>query len=413
MGDQGLFPPSGDVPTQPTPPVGEFGGEGLSAPPPVGTPPITPPPVMPDVQAPFEPERKRGGILDLLTSKPVVAVVALIIGAGGVYSAVRFGLVEFMPTAKPPPAQFIVGQAQLKEQIKQSQARVAGYEQAFGVTSPEQAQAKARDLAERERADGTMDAIRQKVRDMEEKEQKYEELEAYLEEINDAITTANEYLKRTNSELTILTARNGGLRGELAKLEGLVGRLEDANTRRMAVKEAVEESMVLLAVRLKESSPLVPPEFNKDRRVGRVEALRNKLAQSNWAYPALMKEFTDLFIEEIKLNSEQHHFVAKLPLEIKGESTERWCECLSLGTWAVYFQTLDRRVVGVFMNTADAGRPNYEFITELTSVEKTQIRAELDRIRPENFEEQVARLPGAPRRVIRQKGGLARFFDLL
>jgi len=412
MGDQGLFPPAGDMPTQPTPPGG-FGGEAIGEPPPATPPPVAPPPAMPDMQPPFEPEKKGGGIAGMLTSKPVIAIVALIIGAGGVYSAVRFGLVELMPTAKPPTTQFIVGQAQLKQQIEQLQNRVTGYEQAFGVSSIEQAKAEAAELAERRASQGTIDVIRQKVRDMEEKEQKYEELEAYLDEINDAITTANQDLKGTQSELTIVTARNEGLKGEVAKLESLVGKLEDANNRRVAVKEAVEESIALLAAQLKDSSPLVPPEFNKDKRIARVEALRNKLAGSNWAYPELIKEFASLFVEEIKLNSEQHHFLAKLPLEVQGQPTQRWCECLSLGTWAVYFQTLDRRLVGVFMNTAEAGRPKYEFITELTNVEKGQIRAELERMRPESFDEQVARLPGVAKQVVKQKGGLARFFDLL
>jgi len=258
-----------------------------------------------------------------------------------------------------------------------------------------------------------MKTVRENTKMLEERQAVFDELMISLDEINDAITTANEERTRIRSEVDIYTARREGLRGEVARFESLVGKLEAANDRRVSVKETLEESLTLFIVELKESAPLVPPEFGKDKRIAQAQTLQNKLAQTNWAYPALIQEFTDLFIDEIKLNSEQHYFIAKLPLEVKGEKVDRWCECLALGTWAVYFQTIDRRIVGVFMDTAEIGRPTYEYITEMANVEKAQIRAEIERVRPEDFEERIAMLPGVARHVIKQKGGIAGFFDLL
>jgi len=407
MGDQGIFPPTSTGPG-PTVPSGgdEFGGQAI------GTPPVAPPPVMPDMGIAPEPEKKGGGLRGKLFAKPVVAVLCLLIGAGGMFAAVHFGLLTIgAGRAGLGTPQVMVGNAELKRQIEGLQGRIAQYTQAVGTE--EEAQAAAAELAERRQSEGDIATVRQVVADMVEKQEKYDELEMYIEEINDAITTANVELNSTRSKVDIYTARREGLRGEVARFEGLVGKLEAANDRRVAVKDTLEESLTLFIVGLKESAPLVPPEFEKGKRIGRAQALQNKLAQTNWAYPALIQEFTDLFVDEIKLNSAQHYFIAKLPIEVKGVQTERWCECLALGTWAVYFQTIDRRIVGVFMNTAEVGRPTYEFITELASVEKAQIRAEIERVRPEDFEERVAMLPGAPQRVIKQKDGVARFFDLL
>ena len=305
----------------------------------------------------------------------------------------------------------LIGEKQLKDQIGRLEGRIAQYSQAVGTE--EEAQAAAAELAERRQSEGDIGTIRQAVADMVEKQEKYEELEMYIEEINDAITTANVELNSTRSEVDIYTARREGLRGEVTRFESLVSKLEAANDRRVAVKQSLEESLTMFIIGLKESAPLVPPEFDKDKRIAQAQMLQNKLARTNWAYPALIQEFTDLFVDEIKLNSAQHYFIAKLPIEVEGEATEQWCECLALGTWAVYYQTIDRRTAGVYMNTAEAGRPTYEFITELENVEKAQIRAEFERMRPEDFEERVAMLPGASQYVVKQKGGIARFFDSL
>jgi len=404
MGDQGVFPPT-STDAGPTKPSGEE-----FAMPDITTPPVAPPPVMPGMEGAPEPSKK-GGILGMLLSKPVIAVLGIIVGAAAVYVAVRYGDLTIGPGGEGKGPQVMIGDADLRNQINQLQTQLDGYAQAVGTV--QQAQEIAAELAERRQSEGGIEQVRQQVADMLEKQEKYEELEVYLEEINDAITTANEELTRMRSELQIVAARNEGLKGEVAKFESLVGKLEDANNRRVAVKDAIEESLIQLMVRLKESSPLVHPEFNKEKRIARAEGLQHKLERSNWAYPELIAEFTELFLDELKLNSEQHYFMAKLPIEVKGETTEQWCECLGLGTWAVYFQTIDRRTVGVFMNTADYGRPKYEFVTELTNTERNQIRAEIERVRPEDFDERVAQLPGAPKHVIKQKGGLARFFDLL
>ena len=408
MGDQGIFPPTSTGPG-PTVPSGgdEFGGQAL------GTPPVAPPPVMPDMGMGPEPEKRGGGLLSKLFAKPVVAVLCLLIGAGGMYAVVHFNLLKIGGGngSGTPGLTVIAGETALKQEIDRLKGQVAVYSQAVGTE--EQAQAAAAELAERQQSEGLIAEVQQAVVDMVEKQEKYDELEMYLEEINDAITTANVELNSTRSEVDIYTARREGLRGEVARFESLVGKLEGANDRRVAVKQSIEESLTMLVIGLRESAPLVPPEFQKDKRIARAQALQGKLAQTNWAYPGLIREFTDLFVDEIKLNSAQHYFIARLPLEIKGESTERWCECLALGTWAVYFQTIDRRIAGVYMNTAEIGRPTYEFITELASAEKSQIRAEFDRMRPEDFDERVGELPGAAQHVVKQKDGIARFFDLL
>jgi len=405
MGDQSIFPPTstGPGPTVPSG-GGEFGGQSP------GTPPVAPPPVMPDMGISPDLEKKGGGIFGF--AKPVVAVLCLLIGAGGMFAAVHFGFLSIgAGSGKPGGPTVLIGREQLQQQIRQLESRISAYNNAVGTE--QQAQTMAAELQERRMAEATMETVREKTKLLEEREARFDELGIYLDEINDSITTANEELNRTRSEVDIYTARREGLRGEVARFESLVGKLEAANNRRVSVKETLEESLTLFMVGLKESAPLVPPEFEKDKRIARTETLQNKLARTNWAYPALIQEFTDLFVDEIKLNSKQHYFIAKLPLEVKGEKVDRWCECLALGTWAVYFQTIDRRIVGVFMNTAEVGRPTYEYITKMANFEKTQIRAEIERVRPEDFEERVAMLPGVAQHVIKQKGGIARFFDLL
>jgi len=89
MGDQGIFPPTstGPGPTVPSG-GGELGGEAL------GTPPVAPPPVMPGMEIPPDLEKKGGGILGKLFAKPVVAVLCLLIGAGGMFAAVHFGFLS-------------------------------------------------------------------------------------------------------------------------------------------------------------------------------------------------------------------------------------------------------------------------------------------------------------------------------
>jgi hypothetical protein len=329
------------------------------------------------------------------------------------FAAVHFGLLKIGvgPGAIEGGPSILLGDTKLQQKIGRLEDQIAVYTQAVGTEA--EAQAVGAELAERRQSEGDIDTVRQATVDMVEKQDKYDELEMYIEDINEAITTANVELNSTRSEVDIYTARREGLRGEVARFESLVGNLEAANDRRVAVKQSLEESLTMFIVGLKESAPLVPPEFEKHKRIAQAQTLQSKLAQTNWAYPAMIKAFTDLFVDEIKLNSAQHYFIAKLPLEIKGEKTEQWCECLALGTWSVYFQTIDRRVVGVYLNTSEAGLPTYEFITELASVEKAQIRAELDRVRPADFEERVAILPGAPQHAVKQKDGVSRFFDLL
>lgn len=392
----------GAQPTQPTP-ASPFGAPGISAPPAGGG-------GMTGGEQPGVP-KKKGGIGGLLTGKPLILIVGIVIGAGILFALVNYNIVNIGGAVDPKAPSFAVGPEQLKQERDRFRDQLNEYTDAVG--SIEEAKAKASELGERQQADGTIETIRQQVRDMEEKQQKYDELEAYLDDINDAITTANSDLVRTNSELEIVSARSEGLKGDVRKLEVLVGNLEDANNRRVAVKEALESSLSLLLVRIKESSPLTPPEYKKDKRVSRAQSLQHKLAGTNWAYPELISDFTDLFLEEIKLNSQHHYFMAKLPLELRGEFSEEWCECLSLGTWAVYFQTLDRRNVGVFLNMGKDGKQRYEFVTTLNREEAAQVRGEIARLRPDNFSEQVVELPDAPKQKVKSEHGKAGFFDLL
>ena len=177
MGDQGIFPPTSTGPG-PTVPSGgdEFGGQAL------GTPPVAPPPVMPDMGIGPEPEKRGGGLLSKLFAKPVVAVLCLLVGAGGMFAAVHFGLLKIGAGAETPGGtQVIIGEGQLRQEIERLQGRIAVYTQAVGTE--QDAQSAAAELAERRQAEDNIEVVRQNVVDMVEKQEKYDELEEEAGEI--------------------------------------------------------------------------------------------------------------------------------------------------------------------------------------------------------------------------------------
>ena len=118
--------------------------------------------------------------------------------------------------------------------------------------------------------------------------------EKNLEEKLDAYAEADSDYEELLNQISIVRARDNGLRAEVERLEELVGTLEESNARRVATKEALSHATERLAVTLKEGMILVPPRFSVQNRTESLNALQEKLKSVQWVTPELLEEFTTL-----------------------------------------------------------------------------------------------------------------------
>jgi len=73
---------------------------------------------------------------------------------------------------------------------------------------------------------------------------------ADLDAQNEEFVTAQEAYENLKNETAIVTARKMGVAAEVEQLTGMVGKLDEANQRSRATKDALEHSIERMASRL-------------------------------------------------------------------------------------------------------------------------------------------------------------------
>lgn len=254
----------------------------------------------------------------------------------------------------------------------------------------EKIRADMEELTKRRQAQGTVEEIAAKLRDALDKEESYDALTKDLESLNERIASTQETLEAKERGVAEAESRVEGLRTAIARLEEQVGKLEVADDRRQAVKAALLRDVEQLIVQIRKSIPLAPPEYAKETRIARVQQLRNELENNNWVSPELLEQYTELYLEEVRIATQESYFLARIPLEEDGKTVMKWAECVSIGNRLAYFETLDRKYTGVCRNTNPEGAiPRYELQVDLPRTELMEIRDIMAQYRPQDYEERI------------------------
>lgn len=234
-----------------------------------------------------------------------------------------------------------------------------------------------------EEAQGTLNTTREQLA----------KVEANLKDKLDAYAEADEDYEELLNQISIVRARDNGLRAEVERLEELVGTLEDANARRVATKEALAHATERLAIILNEGMPLVPPKFSLAERKETLEELQEQLGNVQWVTPNALEKFTSLFIDELEIARTRTYFFARLPMEDRfGITHMKWAECVMNGNWSVFYRTLDGVDIGTYENVAQAGPPVYEYQALLPEEVRKSIEETIIASRTEDYEEKVLML---------------------
>lgn len=220
-----------------------------------------------------------------------------------------------------------------------------------------------------------------------------DELNGDLAEATEKFVEAQNLYDNLVNETAIIQARQRGLIAEVDRLTGHVGDLEDANTRRIASKEALGHAIDRLYVQVSEGIPLTPEKYNHAARVAAVESLRDDLGESNWVTPALMDNYTDLYLKELAVAAGEEYFFARLTVRDEfGNLSKKWAECLMRGNWAVYYRTLDGKNVGVYKNLSDGDTPHWGYVQDLPAGTRSEVEEMVFASRVDGFEEKVLAL---------------------
>ncbi|GMW00645.1 MAG: hypothetical protein AMXMBFR84_17820 [Candidatus Hydrogenedentota bacterium] len=234
-----------------------------------------------------------------------------------------------------------------------------------------------------------------------------------LDALNAQFAQAQSDYEELVNQTAIVTARRDGLTAEVDRLEGLTGRLEDANQRRAMTLAALVSDLEELEVLIREGSPLTPPSYSREARITRIQDLKGKAQSAKWVDPALLDEYTNMYLDELKIAGTREYFYAKIPVRDRfGTPSEQWAECLMNGNWSVYYRTLDGKHIGVFENLAMEGTPNYGFNEKLPKEVQLRIEQEVFAKRPVGFEQQLVQLAGK-QNVQDEKSDMQRLYDSL
>ena len=321
----------------------------------------------------------------------LVTIITIFIGivAGGAalyFVGPKLGIVR-IPGAEEPPGTVVLGETQAQQRIADLERRLNEYTVLGRAQEIKDWRAE---LDQRRQAQGTIEQVQRKVTDMEVKEAEYDALTRDLETLNERIASGQESYENTSRQNAEAESRLTGLRTEIARLEGQVGELEVADARRRAVKTTLVRDVEQLVIQIRKSIPLAPPEYRKEVRLEKVLKLKNELDNSKWVRPELLEEYTQLYLEELQIATQEKYFIAKIPLVEKKKEVKKWAECVSIGSQLAYFETLDRTFTGVCRNTNPEGPvPRYEFIVELPRTELMEIRDIMAQYRPEDYEQRI------------------------
>lgn len=362
-------------------------------------------------------EKKSGGAVGVL-----VGVFMLLVGAlvGLFVGPMASESIPIIPNASRDRVVELEGtqiqqQSKISDLTRQVQELLGRAEAGAEMPTPEQIEALMAQQAQLNQEIQDINVTLTNTRD------EYEVVTRQLELKNeDYLRAQNEYEQLLN-EASILEARRDGMTSEVARLEDMVGQLEDANLRRIATKDALAHSAGLLTTIVKESIPLTPPNsvdggaaFDHDSRVAQAQRLEQQIADAKWVSPELLEDFTGLFNKELAISQSRQYFYAKVPVTDRfGTQTSQWAECLQNGNWSVYYRTLDGDHVGVYTNLAPSSSiPRYGFHEGLPPVVKKTIEETILDSRVPGYEEKLAML--AERELmLKDQTELQRVFDSL
>ena len=397
--DEGAFTPGSDRGFTSSTPAPDFGTEspetaGVAAPPPQ----FAPQPQMPPPMA-AAPARGGGGISTL-----AAILLALVVGAIGLAAGYflwptlqpRIGL-----STNPLQEQYtrweneVPGLQQKASQLAEIQTQL---DQIGGIKDPNELVAEIKRLTdEKAGLDKQVADAQQQAQSAQEQLAKVQQdlatTEKNLEDKLDAYAEADSDYEELLNQISIVRARDNGLRAEVERLEELVGTLEESNARRVATKEALSHATERLAVTLKEGMILVPPRFSVQNRTESLNALQEKLKSVQWVTPELLEEFTTLYNDELEIASTRAYFFARIPMEDRfGVTHMKWAECVMNGNWSVFYRTLDGANIGTYENVAQSGPPVYEYRDLLPQEVQKSIENTIISSRTEDYETQVLAL---------------------
>ncbi|MCC6153111.1 MAG: hypothetical protein IT367_05100 [Candidatus Hydrogenedentes bacterium] len=216
------------------------------------------------------------------------------------------------------------------------------------------------------------------------------------------------------NQTAITQARRDGLVAETERLESQVGKLDEANTRSMMTKETLESNISRLMVTVQEGSPLTPDKYSRQDRIARVQGLKDRASAANWVDPALLDEYTALYLSELEISQSREYFFAKLPVVDRfGTKTNSWAECVMTGNHGVLYRTLDGQHTGVYQNSSTEGPAEFTFNDmAVDSPAAKEIEAEIFASRTPGYQQKLELL-AQKQLVVDDKSDLQKKFDSL
>ena len=219
------------------------------------------------------------------------------------------------------------------------------------------------------------------------KQNELEEVTADVDDKTDEFVTLSENFDKLQNELAITKALEKGLNAAVARLNSLVGQLDEANRRRVATKDALAHAINRLYIQIKEGNQLTPEKYAYSKRLAAVEELRDAVADARWVTPSLQEGYANLVETELEIAAKEIFFFANLPVLNKLDlPSKKWAECLMRGNHAVYYRTLDGTNTGVFKDVSESSEPEWRFVEDLPSEALKDIEATLVGARTSGFE---------------------------
>ncbi len=392
MFDQGAFTPGAPDFTGGTPPPDFSPDTGLQAEPPTPGPVGAPP--------------AKGG-------RPIgtiVTLAALVIALFGGMALAPYVL-DYLPFLPNEPAQEI---QRFESQAQQLQREINNLQQGGPSKPSPEDERLAQEMAEvSEALKSARTQLDRASTDLEEATQELDAIETQLESTGQNYVTAEGMLEELKSETTILEARQKGLIAEVARLNNTVASLEEANKRRVAAKAALVHNIDRLVIQVKESLPLTPERYSHAERLAEVQELRALADEAQWVTPALQDAYNELSQKELAIADETIYFFARLKVENEfGVHERKWCECLMLGNWRVYFRSLDGKNIGTYENLSTEQTPIWGVRQGYAKDVMLRIEDAIVAARTPDYESKIAVL-AEKELAVDQRTPLQRHFDSL
>jgi hypothetical protein len=338
-----------------------------------------------------------------------VAVVALIIGA--VLSPYLATVLPFLNPAVKDLAAANTKITGLEGQI----ATLRGRENPQDIPTPEKIAELEKTMLEKEQALKIVEGdLATTTSQLSQASTDFDNLKVQATQLSGEFDTAQSAYEQVKDESFLVDVRLRGLYTELDRLTSLVGKLEGANVRRTATKDALLASVDRLIIQVREGIPLTPKQFNYKARLAAATDLRAKVDAERWVTPALLNAYTSIYVKELQISASEAYFFAKLPTEdLLGNRELKWSECVMEGNQAVYYRSLDGLTLGVYRNTGTTENPSWNFLNEYDEDAQLALSAQIAAYRVEGFEEKVQTLLGEEVGMQKKESKLQRLFSSL